>query len=271
MDSVRDRDPEISLVAACEALGLNRSSVYRILAAPAVESGRQQTLPEENQGSLSTDRTSPGDAPSVASTDTDSRPTADSPPRRQPRALSPAERQAVLSELHSPRFADLAPRQVYAQLLEEGRYRCSCSTMYRILAAEGEVRERRALRQHPHHCAPHLCAQAPTQVWSSSQDAACEHCRAFFAWYNADHYHSGLGLLTPEQVHYLQTDEVLARRQEVLDLAYQAYPERFVNGPPSPSAPPNAVYINRLETTAANAIPIHPSDDIPLGGDSLNL
>ena len=60
-------------------------------------------------------------------------------------ALSEAERQTVLATLHEPRFVDLAPPQVYAQLLEEGRYLCSVRTMYRLLADHDQVRERRAV------------------------------------------------------------------------------------------------------------------------------
>ncbi len=68
-------------------------------------------------------------------------------PRRQmrcPRSLLPEERRAVLELFHEDRFADLAPAQVYATLLDEGRYLCSERTMYRVLAANHEVRERRA-------------------------------------------------------------------------------------------------------------------------------
>src|ERR1700742_3090963 len=71
------------------------------------------------------------------------------PPRRarertpQPRALSPAERAAVLGVLHEERFVDQAPASIYADLLDEGRYLCSVPTMYRVLRAEEEVRERR--------------------------------------------------------------------------------------------------------------------------------
>jgi putative transposase len=53
------------------------------------------------------------------------------------------ERRAVLDVLHSPRFADQAPAEVYASLLDEGVYHCSIRTMYRVLAANQEVRERR--------------------------------------------------------------------------------------------------------------------------------
>ena len=88
-------------------------------------------------------------------------------PRPTPaRALPPAERQQVLDVLHAPRFIDLAPAQVYATLLDEGIYHCSERTMYRVLAAQQEVRDRRAQRRHPHYTAPELLATAPNQLWS---------------------------------------------------------------------------------------------------------
>ena len=59
------------------------------------------------------------------------------------RALTVAERRAVLDVLHEPRFADQAPAEIYARLLDENRYLCSERTMYRILAENAEVRERR--------------------------------------------------------------------------------------------------------------------------------
>lgn len=88
-------------------------------------------------------------------------------PRPMPaRALSPVERQAVLDVLHEERFVDLAPPQVYARLLEEGRFLCSIRTMYRILEAEQEVKERRAIRRHPATPKPRLVARAPNRVWT---------------------------------------------------------------------------------------------------------
>src|SRR5207247_8125822 len=77
----------------------------------------------------------------------------ESPPRRRIsfRALNEAERAAVLMVLHEPRFVDLPPAEVYATLLDEGRYLCSERTMYRILAAHQEVRERRNQLRHPHY------------------------------------------------------------------------------------------------------------------------
>ncbi len=84
-----------------------------------------------------------------------------------PRALSQPEREAVLAELHSERFVDSAPAQVWATLLDEGRYLASERTMYRLLAAQhGGVRERRAQLQHPPYAAPELLAERPNEVWS---------------------------------------------------------------------------------------------------------
>ena len=68
--------------------------------------------------------------------------------------------------LHEPRFVDLAPAEVYATLLDEGRYLCSERTMYRILAAHHEVRERRNQLRHPDYAAPELLARRPNQLWS---------------------------------------------------------------------------------------------------------
>jgi putative transposase len=58
----------------------------------------------------------------------------------------------------------------------------------------------------------------------------------FFDWYNREHRHSGIGLLTPEALHYNRADEIIARRHQVLAAAYAAHPKRFVRRPPSPSA-----------------------------------
>jgi putative transposase len=78
------------------------------------------------------------------------RPARAAPPRRQtPRALGERERAAVLGQLHTPRFVDLTPGEVYATLLDEGTYLCSERTMYRLLAEHAEVRERRDQLWHP--------------------------------------------------------------------------------------------------------------------------
>jgi len=88
-------------------------------------------------------------------------------PRPEPaNKLSEAERQHVLSVLRSPRFRDLAPAQVWAQLLDDGIYLCSIRTMYRLLAIAGENRERRRQRSHPARKKPELIATGPNQVWS---------------------------------------------------------------------------------------------------------
>lgn len=80
--------------------------------------------------------------------------------------LTVLERLRILEMLTSPRFVDLAPLQVYAQLLDEGVYLCSVSTMYRVLADNRQVRERRRLARHPARVCPELVATAPRQVYS---------------------------------------------------------------------------------------------------------
>jgi len=77
-----------------------------------------------------------------------------------------------------------------------------------------------------------------------SQEDARSFCGRFFQWYHHEHYHSGLGLLTPAMVHYGQAAEVLDRRGHTLRAAYQAHPERFVNKRPTPPSLPEAVWIN---------------------------
>ncbi len=122
--------PAVGTRAACDALGVARATVYR----------RRK--------------------PSAAN------PAGERPERRSPRALSEPERQAVLDVAHSERFADQAPASIVATLLDEGDYLCSIRTMYRILAGEGEVRERRNQLAHPAYAKPELLATAPNQCWS---------------------------------------------------------------------------------------------------------
>jgi putative transposase len=118
----------VNTVEACAALGVSRASVYR----------RRTVL---------------------------ARPPAEARPRpASHRALSVAERQAVLDTLRHPRFADLAPAEVYATLLDEGLYHCSIRTMYRILNANHEVRERRNQIRHPVYAKPELLAEAPSAL-----------------------------------------------------------------------------------------------------------
>jgi putative transposase len=295
------------------------------------------------------------------------RPRAVPPRRRSPRALGEAERAAVLEELHTPRFVDLAPGEVYATLLDEGTYLCSERTMYRVLAAHAEVRERRAQLRHPIYAAPELLARRPNELWSwnitkllgpakwtyfylyvmldvfsryvvgwmaahresatlaeqfiretcarqgigraqltvhadrgsamtskpvallladlgvtkthgrphvsndnpfseaqfktlkyrpafpgrfgSIQDARA-HCHVFFPWYNTEHHHVGLGLLTPADVHHGLAEQRVAARATVLATAYAAHPERFPAGPPAPAALPTTVWINPPKRSA---------------------
>src|ERR1022692_4711869 len=70
------------------------------------------------------------------------------------RALDAAERQNVLDHLHSERFSDKAPAEVYATLIDEGVYLCSIRTMHRILAENGELKERRNQLRHPQEARP---------------------------------------------------------------------------------------------------------------------
>ena len=69
----------------------------------------------------------------------------------------------MLDVLHEPRFVDLAPAQVYATLLDEGRYLCSVRTLYRVLAENAEVRERRDQLRHPPYTKPELLATRRTR------------------------------------------------------------------------------------------------------------
>ena len=82
-----------------------------------------------------------------------------------PRALDPVERQSVLDLLHT-RFIDQAPAQVHATLLDEETYLCSPRTMYRVLDAAHEIKERRNQVRRPHYAAPELLATRPNAVWS---------------------------------------------------------------------------------------------------------
>jgi putative transposase len=278
--------------------------------------------------------------------------------------LSSQERQQALDLLHSPRFADSSPAQIYATLLDEGHYLCSIRTFYRLLLSHQEVRERRNQLRHPSYQRPELLATAPNQVWSwditklrgpvkgshyslyvildiysryvagwlvaegeskalaerliretltkysippgqltlhadrgscmtaqtvaqllAELEVAKSHsrphtsndnpyseaqfktlkycpqfperfasihearafCRSFFSWYNNQHRHSGIALLTPADVHFGRAHQVLEQRTATLIAAYKAHPERF-NRPPVPQPLPDAVWINSPET-----------------------
>lgn len=257
----------------------------------------------------------------------------------------------MLTMLNSERFVNVAPAEVYATLLDEGAYLCSTRTMYRVLNAEEQVRERRAQLRHPNYSRPELLATAPNQLWSwditklkgpakwtyyhlyvvmdvfsryvvgwtlaeresaalasrllaesigkqdlnsteltvhadrgtsmrskrvaqlladlgvtkthsrpytsndnpyseaqfrtmkyrpdfpkqfGSIEDGLAFCRPFFHWYNREHRHHGIALLTPAQVHHGQSESVLADRQRALDAAWVAHPERFPRPPRVP-------------------------------------
>ena len=88
-------------------------------------------------------------------------------PKKQPEnALSKLEKQAVLDILHSERFIDKTPYEVYYELIDKGEYHCSIRTMYRVLEEQNESRDRRAQRNHRDAVKPELLATGPNQVWS---------------------------------------------------------------------------------------------------------
>ena len=126
--TVEELTPLIGTRPACRALGAAPATIYRRRRPPAPRPSRPRPKPE--------------------------------------RALSGAEREAVLEALHAERFLDCSPAQVWATLLDEGRYLCSERTMYRVLAEEGEVRERRNQLTHPAYTKPELLAEQPNEVWS---------------------------------------------------------------------------------------------------------
>src|SRR6266540_2418917 len=127
--TVEELTPIVGTRPACRALGVAPATIYRRRRPPAPRPPRPRRLPA--------------------------------------RALSEAERQAVLAELHSDRFVDCSPAQVWATLLDEGRYLASERTMYRLLeAVHGSVRERREQLTHPPYARPELLAERPNELWS---------------------------------------------------------------------------------------------------------
>lgn len=80
-------------------------------------------------------------------------------------------------------------------------------------------------------------------------------CRSFFRWYNGEHRHGGIAMMTPQQVHFGHKDQVLAGRRDVLREAWTAHPERFVSGPPTPTSLPEAVCINPPTSPAQEDAP----------------
>jgi putative transposase len=114
------------VLAACKALGVSRATFYR------------QQKPKGPSGPRPTSK----------------------------RALTEEERQAVLDICHTEEFIDRPPATIHATLVDRGVYLCSTRTMYRILNAAGEVKERRKQAKHPVYTKPELCAEVPNQVWS---------------------------------------------------------------------------------------------------------
>jgi putative transposase len=127
--TVQELTPIVGTRPACRALGASAATIYR---------RRRQPQPRPQR---------PRPAPA--------------------RALTEQERQTVLELLHSERFLDSSPAQVWATLLDEGRYLASERTMYRLLAAcHGGVRERRDQLTHPAYRRPELLATGPNELWS---------------------------------------------------------------------------------------------------------
>ena len=129
---LHDRLISLPLIRACEALCLNRSTIY----------AHQRRAANEE------------------------------PPKRcrknsaQPKALTTQERDVVIDTLNNEQFADQPPKEVYQRLLENGQYLCSVSTMYRLQRARGESGERRQQRAAQHHAIPRLRATSPNEVWT---------------------------------------------------------------------------------------------------------
>ena len=92
--------------------------------------------------------------------------------------------------------------------------------------------------------------------FGSIQDARA-HCHVFFPWYNTEHHHAGLGLLTPADVHHGRAEQRVAARATVLATAYAAHPERFPAGQPHPPARPVEVWINPPKTETALLVASH--------------
>ena len=277
-------------------------------------------------------------------------------------AYSSQEKQEILNVMNSKIYMDQTPYEIYASQLDQGNYLCSVRTMYRILAENNQVKERRNIKRSSNYQKPELLATEPNQVWSwditklkgpqkwtyfylyvildiysryvvgwmvafrelatlatklieetctrqniipgqvtlhadrgssmkskpvafllsdlgvtkshsrpyvsndnpysesqfktmkyrpdfpdrfNSMSEAREFCRNFFNWYNTQHYHSGIGFLTPESVHYGFAEEILLKRKDVLLKAYEENPQRFRNRKPTVQNLPKSVWINK--------------------------
>jgi len=102
--------------------------------------------------------------------------------------------------------------------------------------------------------------------FGSHQDAR-GFCGEFFPWYNQEHHHSGLGFLTPYEVHFGQAKERREKRALVLQAAFEKNPDRFVRGVPQPPALPEQVWINKpKDVDLGNNIDVLRTVNLPLGG-----
>lgn len=328
MTAAQKLSSSVGVKPACQALEISRATFYRKLNTQSVDGEKKNSQ-----------RPAP------------------------PLALELTEKQAVIDTLHSERFCDKAPRQVFATLLDEGQYLCSVRTMYRFLTQQhGDVKERRAHVKRPAYAKPELLATAPNQLWSwditklkaltkwtyfylyvimdvfsryvvgwmvahteqaslaerlikdscqkqnisphqltlhadrgssmksktvaqllsdlevtkthsrphvsndnpyseaqfktlkycptfpgkfgSIQDSR-SFCQGFFKWYNQEHYHSGIALMTPELVHYGLADKVYQHRVAVMTEAFERNPNRFKSRPPAVYKLPDEVWINK--------------------------
>jgi putative transposase len=135
--------------AVCDALGVSRSSLRRQLAGPTVAA-----LAVEH------------------------------PTRRSRRRIPDAERQVILERMHADPYVDLAVPQMHAQWLDEGIYLCSVSTLYRILRANAEVKERRAQARHPVYAKPELLATVRAKCFHGTSPKFAGPIRAygFLSW-----------------------------------------------------------------------------------------
>lgn len=333
MEAVLELSPDIGKKSSCSAFDIPRASFYRF---------HTPKIPVEKQGAISHI------------------------------SLSGNEQQTVLDLLHSEKYQDKAPYQVYASLLDDGIYHCSIRTMYRLLEKEhGTVKERRQQVRRPHYEKPELLATAPNRVWSwditklksvtkwtyfylyvimdifsryvvgwmvahrektalakrlinetcqkqrikrdqlglhadrgssmkskgvahllvdlgvtkthsrphvsndnpyseaqfktlkycpqfpsrfGSIENARVFCQDFFGYYNKEHHHSGIGLVTPEQLHYGLAQDVYDQRCIILKNAFEKNPERFRGKIPQPPALPEAAWINKPKQEKTDVI-----------------
>ena len=188
------------------------------------------------------------------------------PRPRPPRALNDPQRQQVLDVLRAPRFADAETATLFKPLFDDAIEKHNVPPGQLTLHADrgGPMKAKATaflladLGVTRSHNRPHTSNDNPfsesafktlkyqprfPKRFGCIEDARSFR-RDFFDWYNQDHHHAGIGLMTPDQVHYGQIDAVHAARQATLDRAFRENPERFVKKPPVPPAKPTATWIN---------------------------